>query len=127
MAKNYYAILDIASNAMPEEVKASYRRLAKEYHPDHYTGSSEIFREIQEAYSVLGNLGRRCRYEKRIRKVPLKRQAKRASHLEPDMAIPEQKSVDFGQISPIRSFQTFAPSFDEIFDWRYFSGRPRPM
>ena len=55
MAKNYFAILEITSNATPNEVHSAYRRLAKEYHPDHYRGGSEPFKQIQEAYSVLGN------------------------------------------------------------------------
>lgn len=66
MAKSYYAILDVMSSATQDEIRASYHRLAKEFHPDHYTEGSEIFREIQEAYSVLGNPQRRRQYEKRI-------------------------------------------------------------
>jgi DnaJ-class molecular chaperone len=40
-----------------------------------------------------------------------------ASKPEPEPLIPEKKSVDVGDISLVRSFQTFTPSFDEIFDW----------
>jgi len=31
--------------------------------------------------------------------------------------VPRDAPVDIGEVSPIRSFQTFTPSFDEIFDW----------
>jgi curved DNA-binding protein CbpA len=40
MAKSYFAILGISSGASPEEVRAAYRRLAKEFHPDHFNGGS---------------------------------------------------------------------------------------
>ena len=46
MAKSYFAILGISSGATADEIRSAYRRLAKEFHPDHYTGDSEIFRDI---------------------------------------------------------------------------------
>ena len=107
MAKNYHAILEVTSSATPDEIRASYRRLARKFHPDQRTGSSEIFRQIQEAYSVLGNAGRRRQYERRISKVALKRPVKPATHPEPELLIPAQGPVDFGEISPVRSFETF--------------------
>ena len=62
MAKSYYAILGISSMATTDEVRAAYRRLAKAYHPDLYHGNSDNFRQIQEAYNVLGNAERRRQY-----------------------------------------------------------------
>ena len=38
-------------------------------------------------------------------------------HAQPEPLIPEQEAVDLGEISPVRSFERFTPSFDEIFDW----------
>ena len=55
MAKSYYAILGISSSAKADEIKGAYRRLIKEFHPDNYSGRSDIFEQIQEAYSVLSN------------------------------------------------------------------------
>ena len=55
MAKSYFAILEITSDATPDEVHSAYRRLAKAFHPDRYGGDSEPFQQIHEAYSVLGN------------------------------------------------------------------------
>jgi DnaJ-class molecular chaperone len=117
MAKSYYAILGISSNATTSEVRSAYRRLAKNFHPDHYTGGSETFREIQEAYSVLGNPYRRSQYEDRIRKPSLRIPVKQTSHPEPEPLIPEERGVDIGNISPVQSFRQFTPSFDEIFEW----------
>ncbi len=118
MAKSYFAILEVTSGATPYEVHSAYRRLAKEYHPDHYEGGSDRFRQIQEAYSVLGDPSRRKDYEKRLsEKVPVRKAPWPMPHAEPEPLIPEQAAVDLGEISPVRSFERFAPSFDEIFDW----------
>ena len=128
MAKSYFAILGISPNATVDEIRSAYRRLAKEFHPDHYTGSSERFRNIQEAYSVLGNRRRRREYEQSIRKVPIRTPLRPATSPEPEPLIPEDSPVELGEISPVRSFQSFTPSFDEIFDWlwRNFSDLTQP-
>lgn len=128
MAKSYFAILGISPNASVDEIRSAFRRLAKEYHPDHYAGSSERFRDIQEAYAVLGNSRRRREYEQSIRKVPIKTSLRPSTYTGPEPLIPEKRPVDIGDISPVRSFQSFTPSFDEIFDWlwRNFSDLTQP-
>jgi DnaJ-class molecular chaperone len=128
MAKSYFAILGISQKASADEIRSAYRRLAKEFHPDHYTGSSERFRDIQEAYSVLGNRRRRRQYEQSIRKVPIKTPLRPTAYPEPEPLIPEEGPVDIGEVSPVRSFQSFTPSFDEIFDWLWsnFSDLSQP-
>ena len=128
MAKSYFAILGISPNATVDEIRSAYRRLAKEYHPDHYTGSSEKFRDIQEAYAVLGNKRRRREFVQRIKKVSPKTPGRPAAYPEPEPLIPEENPVDIGEVSPVRSFQSFTPSFDEIFDrlWRNFSDLTQP-
>jgi DnaJ-class molecular chaperone len=123
MAKSYFAILGISPDATLNEIRSAYRRLAKEYHPDLYSGGSERFRDIQEAYSVLGNNRRRREYQQRIRKVPITRSVRSRTYPEPEPLIPEKRSVDIGEISPVRSFQSFTPSFDEIFDAQPQSAR----
>jgi molecular chaperone DnaJ len=118
VAKSYFAILGVSSSATADEIRTAYRRLAKEFHPDHYAGGDESFREIQEAYSVLGDAGRRQKYERQISKSPVGVHSRHTTYRpEPEPLIPEQRPVDIGEISPVRSFQTFSPSFDEIFDW----------
>lgn len=128
MAKSYYAILGISSSATTEEVKSAYRRLAKSYHPDHYTGGNDIFREIQEAYAVLGDPLRRHQYERGIQESSYRIPVHRSSGPGPEPLIPSKKGVDIGEISPIRSFERYTPSFDEIFDWlwRNFSNIGMP-
>jgi DnaJ-class molecular chaperone len=128
MAKSYFAILGISSGATADEIRSAYRRLVKEFHPDHYTGGSERFRDIQEAYSVLGNSRRRHEYEQNIRKVPPIKPLRRTVFPEPEPLIPVQRPVDLGEVSPVRFFQSFSPSFDEIFDWLWsnFSSLEQP-
>ncbi|MBI3975811.1 MAG: molecular chaperone DnaJ [Armatimonadetes bacterium] len=67
MAKDYYAILGIGQGATQNEVKAAYRRLAREFHPDVRKDdpqADERFKEINEAYYVLGDPDRRSQYDR---------------------------------------------------------------
>lgn len=60
--EDYYHILDVKRDATAEEIKAAYRRLVKEHHPDKGK-SPERIKEINEAYSILGNPDKRLRYD----------------------------------------------------------------
>ena len=64
--KDYYASLELNFGASQSEIKASYRRLAKVYHPDLHFGNrvyEEKFKEINEAYSVLNNEELKNKYD----------------------------------------------------------------
>ena len=128
MARSYFAILEVPSGATHEEVRSAYRRLVKEFHPDHYEGGSEPFRQIQEAYAVLGDTARRRAYEKSLEDVLVKKTTGHTLYPEPEPLIPGEGPVNLGESSPVRSFQTFSPSFGEIFDWIWdnSSGVDRP-
>jgi molecular chaperone DnaJ len=132
MAKSYFAILGVTSAASPDEVRSAYRRLAKEYHPDHFEGDSGVFRQIQEAYATLGNNRRRAEYERALRHSSVRavRMEDPPQYPDPEPLIPEPRHTDsgLGEISPVRSFQTFTPSADEVFDWLWhnFSSLDQP-
>jgi molecular chaperone DnaJ len=64
MAKDYYAILGVEPDATPAQIKAAYRKKAKEFHPDYYGHDSEPFKAIQEAYSILIDPERRRAYDR---------------------------------------------------------------
>jgi len=56
--RDYYETLEVDRGASEKEIKQAYRRLAMKYHPDRNENSKEAesrFKEIQEAYNVLGN------------------------------------------------------------------------
>lgn len=63
--KDYYEVLGVDKNATDAEIKSAYRRLAKKYHPDvnKEEGAAEKFKEIGEAYSVLGDESKRKTYD----------------------------------------------------------------
>ncbi len=67
MAKDYYRILDVPRNASDAEIKKSYRKLAMQYHPDRNPGkekwANEKFKEINEAYGILGDPQKRKQYD----------------------------------------------------------------
>ncbi len=62
--KDYYKILGVSKDASQEEIKKSFRHLARKYHPD-VAGkdSEEKFKEINEAFQVLGDPQKRSRYD----------------------------------------------------------------
>jgi molecular chaperone DnaJ len=63
--KDYYKILGVARNATKEEIKTAYKKLAKQHHPDvnKDAGSTEKFKEINEAASVLGDDAKKQQYD----------------------------------------------------------------
>ncbi|MBI4135090.1 MAG: molecular chaperone DnaJ [Candidatus Sungbacteria bacterium] len=63
MRHDYYDILGVSRNASPDEVKKAYRKLAHQYHPDKGGGNETKFKEINEAYQVLGDEKKRKQYD----------------------------------------------------------------
>ena len=64
--KNFYEILGVKPDARFEEIKAAYRKLAKQYHPDTDPGNQEkerIFAQIQYAYETLSDPKKRRQYD----------------------------------------------------------------
>lgn len=123
MSKNYYIILGIPSYSSQEEVKAAYRRLAKEFHPDRYGQKQSPFLTIQEAYSVLRDPVQRRTYDKVLRD---KRQIQeKQRHAEPmrgnrhetiEPLVPGHEPIGRGDTSLPRSFFSSMLSFDSLFD-----------
>src|SRR5213080_5329280 len=69
--KDYYKALGISSSATDKEIKAAYRKLSKQYHPDANKGSEERFKEISAAYDVLGDPAKRKEYDEVRRLGPM--------------------------------------------------------
>jgi len=60
--KDYYKILGVEKNASADDIKKAFRKLALEHHPDK-GGNAEKFKEVSEAYSVLGDAAKRAQYD----------------------------------------------------------------
>ena len=65
--KDYYQILGVPDDASQEDIKSAFRKLAFKHHPDTNPGNEkqaeEKFKEINEAYGVLGDEGKRQQYD----------------------------------------------------------------
>ena len=109
MARNYYLILGISTNASPEDIKAAFRHRALELHPDKSGLNSSPFIEAQEAYATLSDPQRRRAYDRQLRQPPV------------------EPVTGFHDIS-LDQFGTYSPSFDELLHrlWSNFLGVSRP-
>ncbi len=66
MAEDLYKVLGVAKGASDEEIKKAYRKLARQYHPDRNPDdpkAEEKFKEVQGAYDVLSDAGKRKEYD----------------------------------------------------------------
>src|SRR5213593_2752437 len=64
--KDYYSTLGVAKNATAKDIKQAFRKLARKLHPDVNPGdrsSESRFKEINEAYEVLGDADKRKKYD----------------------------------------------------------------
>ncbi len=64
--RDYYEVLGLSKGASDDEIKKSYRKLAKQYHPDLHPGDAEAeknFKEVNEAYSVLSDADKKAKYD----------------------------------------------------------------
>lgn len=61
--KDYYSTLGVAKGATQDEIKKAFRKLAHQHHPDKEGGDEKKFKEINEAYQVLSDDGKRKKYD----------------------------------------------------------------
>jgi molecular chaperone DnaJ len=64
MPKDFYTILGVSRDASEEDIKRAYRKLAHQHHPDKQSGNEAKFKEVNEAYQVLGNKEKRSQYDR---------------------------------------------------------------
>ncbi len=98
--RDYYEILGVAKTATPEEIKAAYRKLALQFHPDRNPGNKEAeekFKEAAQAYEVLSNTEKRQQYDQ-------------FGHAGPEMGFGQGQGMNMDDI-----FQNFEDIFGDIF------------
>ncbi|MFD7161520.1 molecular chaperone DnaJ [Kribbella sp. NPDC059898] len=64
--KDFYKVLGVSKTAEPDEIKKAYRKLARQYHPDSNAGDTKAeakFKEVSEAYDVVGDAKKRKEYD----------------------------------------------------------------
>ena len=134
MAKNYYLILGVSIGASAREIKAAFRRRARELHPDLSGLESGPFLEVQEAYGVLSDPVRRRDYDRqslgRTRRRPW---GPSVEPLVPPRSAPESfrpitRASGFRDLGLDHDFAEYKPSFDELSDrlWGNFEPLERP-
>jgi len=122
MPKNYYVILGIPSSSSQDDIKAAYRRLAKEFHPDYYGKNQAPFQVLQEAYSVLGNPQSRKSYDESL---PSMESSQQPQHTAPvhrrcqetlEPLVPDDAPISPFRDAPERPFHHYRWTLDSIFD-----------
>lgn len=126
MAKNYYLILGVSPDATPNEIKSAYRRRAREFHPDRFGDERQPFLDIQEAYAALSDSSNRRAYDRGINRARESRAWSSSGAPEPEPLVPLRRQAeplkrdkgpaDLGQASLLRSFRTYHPSHEALFD-----------
>jgi DnaJ-class molecular chaperone len=97
--KDYYATLGVAKAATAKEVKQAYRKLARKFHPDVNPGDKKAearFKDINEAYEVLGDPEKRKKYDELGANWRMYEQAQQAGGQPHPGAGPGQWTVNFG-------------------------------
>ncbi len=61
--KDYYEILGVSKGSSKDELKKAFHKLAHKYHPDKNKGDDKMFKEVNEAYQVLSDDGKRAQYD----------------------------------------------------------------
>lgn len=68
--EDYYQILGVPRDASQEQIKSTYRKLARKFHPDRNPGDKEAeerFKKINQAFEVLGDSRKRAEYDQGVR------------------------------------------------------------
>ncbi len=128
MNTNYYVILGVGADATPDEIQAAYRRRALELHPDRYGPDSEPFLQLKEAYETLAREHEhQVRFSPAVRR-PTSTETLRARDEAEPMRAGHPRQARREPLSLTRSFETYGPSFDELFDrfWSNFASVTRP-
>ncbi len=123
MSKDYYQVLEIDKDASQEQIKAAYRKLALQHHPDKNKedpAAGERMKEINEAYAVLSNQEKRKNYDAyRDNYGPSASQKFRENYSEEDIFRDSDIDQIFEEMSNIFGFRNFDEIFKEFYGSKY--------
>ncbi|MEO6991877.1 MAG: J domain-containing protein [Candidatus Baltobacteraceae bacterium] len=125
--KDYYEVLGVPKSAAEKDVKSAYRKLARKWHPDanpaNPKAAEERFKEISEAYEVLGDADKRRKYD------ALGSDWQSAAHQAEQQRRYRDTQAEEGRYAYSQGFGGGAPNgasgFSDFFDM-FFSGIGRP-
>lgn len=114
--KDYYAILGIPSSASQSTIRDAYRRLAKKYHPDVNSSpdAEQIFKEVNEAYEILGDPEKRSQYDNPTYYVPIE-PTPQPKHRDP--AYRRQRRPKGFQESSAQRLKQLKEEYKNVFLW----------
>ena len=123
--KNYYDILGVPKNAPEKDIKSAYRKLARKWHPDanpqNPRQAEEKFKDIQEAYEVLGDPEKRRKYD--VLGSNWQQAAQQAEHQRRYRTAQGETSFDFGDLGGNSGFSDFFDTFFSGVGRRQTAGR----
>ena len=112
MLPNYYTILGLDRSASQLQIKAAYRHLVKQHHPDKHKGDTNkeaILQRINEAYEVLSDLDKKTAYDKQ---------------LELQLNPPSHEESSYAQAAPLKKNQRNSPYVTYVYSkWTLMYGK----
>jgi curved DNA-binding protein CbpA len=113
--KDYYYILGVKSNSTEKEIKSAYRKLSLKFHPDKNEGDKffeERFKEINEAYEILGDIQKRKEYDSNSQNKTEKQYSYNQEPSEPEIVFfrVNKSSIKKGEILEVSWETKFANS-----------------
>ena len=125
---NPFEVLEIPPDASPEDIKAAYHRLAKQWHPDRFTGAEKAeaearFRQLAEAFSTLKDPGKRLALQQQMPRpaaVPVAKAKEKDQEREggqertaEDWATMAKEAYDEGRVDQARALIHYAIRMDD--------------